>query len=171
MEQTNLLINPEPIQLQSGAAHNDSLALELSEQEIRQKVRTLLGGFQSNRKINVVERRRSRRYAYPYPIYLTAVGDNDVTPEGEPIVVLGKYLSECGLDFYHREPLPYRRMIISIECDEELWISLLMDLTWCRFNRHGWYDNGGRFLHATDLPKGVSEKAAIKCEDTALASR
>ena len=27
-----------------------------------------------------------------------------------------------------------------------------MDLTWCRFNGHGWYENGGRFLAAVNLP-------------------
>jgi len=27
-----------------------------------------------------------------------------------------------------------------------------VDLAWCRFNRHGWYDNGGRFTAVVPSP-------------------
>ena len=32
------------------------------------------------------------------------------------------------------------------------WIGLLLELTWCRFTRHGRYDNGGRFLAVVPSP-------------------
>ncbi|HTN74722.1 MAG TPA: hypothetical protein VL096_05725 [Pirellulaceae bacterium] len=101
---------------------------------------------------NLTERRREKRHPYPYPIYLTPVCRDGKTPEGKTVVVVGKHLSEHGLDFYHREPLPYRRVIASLACGSGAWVGLLMDLSWCRFCRHGWYDNGGRFLSAVPSP-------------------
>lgn len=98
------------------------------------------------------ERRRETRHPYPYPIYLTPVGRDGRTPEGKTLVVVGKHLSEHGLDFYHREPLPHRRVIASLDGGSGQWIGLLMDLSWCRFCRHGWYDNGGRFLQVVPSP-------------------
>ena len=98
------------------------------------------------------DRRHNRRLAYPYPIHLTPVGIDDSTPQGETIIVVGKHLSECGLDFYHNQPLPYRRMIASLRQGETDWMGLLVDLTWCRFTRHGWYENGGRFIEMIRSP-------------------
>jgi hypothetical protein len=100
----------------------------------------------------VGERRREKRYAYPYPIYLTPIDRDGKTPLAETIVVVGKHLSEHGLDFYHREPLPFRRVIASLPCAEGQWAGLLMDLSWCRFSRYGWYDSGGRFLRLVTSP-------------------
>jgi hypothetical protein len=100
----------------------------------------------------VVERRRDWRYPYPYLAYLTPVGADGVTPQGEPVVVVGKHLSEHGFGFYHREPLPYRRMIVSLEAAGGARLGFLIDLSWCRFTRQGWYESGGRFLQAVPSP-------------------
>lgn len=108
-----------------------------------------------------VERRREKRHPYPYPIYLTPVERDGRTPQGKTIVVVGKHISDHGLDFYHREPLPYRRVIASLACGTGQWIGLLMDLSWCRFCRHGWYDNGGRFLSAVTSPLDDPEERAL----------
>ncbi len=67
---------------------------------------------------------------------------------GEAIVVLGKHLSNQGLDFYFHRPVSHRRVIASFDGELPDRIEMLMDLTWCRFNGHGWYENGGRFLSA-----------------------
>ena len=98
------------------------------------------------------ERRKESRHAYPYPIHLTPldrVGDPEVL---RTFVVIGKHLSPHGLDFYFRLPLPERRVIASLDAGREGWIGLLLELTWCRFSRHGWYDNGGRFLAVVPSP-------------------
>mgnify|MGYP006908323461 FL=1 len=97
------------------------------------------------------DRRHSRRFPFPYPIHLTPVEDDGITPANETIVVLGKHLGERGLDFYYRTPLVHRRVIVSLECANEQWISFLMNLNWCRFSRHGWYENGGKFIKALNL--------------------
>jgi hypothetical protein len=95
-----------------------------------------------------VERRRENRYPFPSMIRLTPVGLDGVTPEGESISVVGKHLSERGLGFYHPKPLPYRRMIASLQNARGEWMGFLIDLSWCRFTRQGWYESGGRFLQA-----------------------
>ena len=48
------------------------------------------------------DRRADRREPFPYPIYVTPVADNGRALKDETIVVLGKHLSERGLDFYYR---------------------------------------------------------------------
>jgi hypothetical protein len=121
-----------------------------TEQRLREGVRKILAGV--NPVILGSERRREKRYPFPYPAYLTPVGKDGVTSAGDTIVVLGKHLSDLGFDFYHRDPLPYRRAIVSFESARNHWVGVLLDLTWCRFGRHGWYDNGGRFISMVASP-------------------
>jgi hypothetical protein len=99
-----------------------------------------------------LERRREARYPYPYPVPLTPL-----TAEGEPdvertFVVIGKHLAAHGIDFYCKRPLADRRVIASLDCGAAGWIGLVVELAWCRFNRHGWYDNGGRFVAVVTSP-------------------
>lgn len=98
-----------------------------------------------------VERRGQTRYPFPYLIHLTPIGDDGRTPSGSGMVVVGKHLSEKGLGFYHPQPLPYRRMIASFESVAGRPTAFLIDLSWCRFTRQGWYESGGKFLD-TALP-------------------
>lgn len=101
---------------------------------------------------NGAEKRRDSRFPYPYLVHLTPVGDDGLTPDGEPVVVVGKHISERGFGFYHPKPLPYRRMIVSLESTGGVRLSFLIDLNWCRFTRKGWYESGGRFLQPVPTP-------------------
>lgn len=101
-----------------------------------------------------MERRHEHRYPYPCLIHLTPVAADGVTPAGETLVAAGKHLSARGIGFYHTGPLPYRRMIASLEAADGTWIGFLVDLTWCRFTRHGWYESGGKFLGSVLSPLG-----------------
>lgn len=99
-----------------------------------------------------LERRREARRPYPYPIHLTPF-DSDGHPDVDrTVVVIGKHLAPHGLDFYCGQPLAERRVIASLDCGCEGWIGLVVELEWCRFSRHGWYDNGGRFVAAVPSP-------------------
>ena len=93
------------------------------------------------------ERRREHRYPFPYPVQLVPVDDDD-QPIDDPFAVLGKHLTHHGLDFYYQRSIPHRRVIARFDCGSLRDVALLMTLTWCRFGRHGWYENGGRFLSA-----------------------
>jgi hypothetical protein len=35
---------------------------------------------------------------------------------------------------------------------EDVVVGLVVELAWCRFSRHGWYDNGGRFIAVIPSP-------------------
>lgn len=120
--------------------------------EVRTQVWALLATLYPKHETN--ERRRDIRYPFPYLVHLTPVGDDGATPEGEPIVVVGKHLSERGLGFYHPKPLPYRRMIASLQAVSGQWVGFLIDLNWCRFTKQGWYESGGRFLEPVLSPIG-----------------
>ena len=99
-----------------------------------------------------VERRRQQRNPYPYPVHVTPL-DEDGRPDVErTFVVIGKHLSPGGFDFYCPQPLAQRRVIASLDCGRDGFIGLLLELAWCRFSRHGWYDNGGRFLAVVPSP-------------------
>jgi len=89
----------------------------------------------------LVERRRELRYPFPNLVTLRPVDD-----EGAPVTVVGRHLSERGLGFYHQTPLPYRHVIATLEAGEGRQVSMLVDVSWCRFTRSGWYESGGRFL-------------------------
>lgn len=120
------------------------------ESGLRAAVQRVLASSQPT--LRQLERRREKRHPFPYPVYLTPVARDGLMPAGGTLVVLGKHLSELGFDFYHREPLPHRRAIVSFEAASGTWVGVLLDLSWCRFGRHGWYDNGGRFLAVVPSP-------------------
>src|SRR5262245_46421434 len=73
------------------------------------------------------ERRREVRHPFPYPLSITPVGDGSLPIPEETIVAVGKHLAESGLDFYCLRPLPYRRVIVTLDLGPEERGSLLMD--------------------------------------------
>ena len=103
-------------------------------------------------KNSLLERRRETRHPFPYLIHLAPVGSDGCVSSGETIVVVGKHISPRGLSFYHPKPLPYRRMIASLEGSRGQWFGFLIDLNWCRFTKQGWYESGGRFLETAASP-------------------
>ncbi len=141
----------------SVASHSPLAPLRLrpaaaSEEPLREQVRRFLGQL-LNRTVPH-ERRQHGRLPFPMLVRLTPVDPITLNPLCESIVVVGKNLSEDGLGFYHPDPLPYRRAIISLEDNAGRSVSLLIDLSWCRFTRQGWYDSGGRFLEIVDPIQG-----------------
>ncbi len=121
-----------------------------TDEIVRQQVWGVLVGIYPQGR--VVERRLDQRFPYPHLLYLTPVGEDGVTPQGDSVVVVGKTLSERGLGFYYQQPICHRRMIASLETSDLRWTGLLMNVTWCRFTRYGWYDSGGRFIQAVPSP-------------------
>ncbi|HLA83870.1 MAG TPA: hypothetical protein VJL29_03670 [Thermoguttaceae bacterium] len=122
----------------------------LCDETVRTRICGLLASFRPRQAR--LERRGDQRYPFPYLLQLTPV-DEDGTPSGEEtVVVVGKHISEEGIGFYHNRPLPYRRMIVSFEAGNGSSFSFLVDLTWCRFTKQGWYESGGRFLEPVETP-------------------
>ena len=121
-----------------------------SDDIIRQQVWGVLVGIYPQGR--VVERRLDQRFPYPQLLYLTPVAPDGISPMGESVAVVGKTLSERGLGFYYQQPINHRLMIASLETSEQRWAGFLIDITWCRFTRYGWYDSGGRFIQAVTSP-------------------
>jgi hypothetical protein len=118
--------------------------------DVANSVRSLLAAsFSADR---LIERRRDHRYPFPQLVLLSPVLPEGSLIDTPPIVAVGRALSVSGLGFYHPVPLPYRRVIASVEQSPGAWLGFLMDLNWCRFNRLGWYESGGRFLQMVDSP-------------------
>lgn len=121
-----------------------------SDEIIRQQVWGVLVGVYPQG--NIVEKRQDQRFPYPHLLYLTPVGPDGHTPIDESVTVVGKTLSERGLGFFYQQPIPHRRMIASLEGSDHLWAGFLIDITWCRFTRYGWYESGGRFIQSVPSP-------------------
>jgi hypothetical protein len=95
-----------------------------------------------------VERRHDPRAALPVLLRLTPL-DADMQPDDEgSIIVVGKNISRRGISFYHDQPLPYRRAVISLEQPGLGEFAAEIDVNWCRFRGPGWYESGGRLLRA-----------------------
>jgi hypothetical protein len=121
-----------------------SLAQGSNDSPLASQVREFLVGLLP--RTAPVERRNNGRFPFPSLLKMTPVDDQTLTPLEEPLVVVGKELSERGLGFFHQFPLAYRRVIVTLENPDGRKVSLLMDLSWCRFTSQGWYESGGRFL-------------------------
>jgi len=137
------------IQLDDPRVEHSSESNVLQDDVVRRQVWGLMSSLYP--KPEILERRQESRYPFPYLIHLTPVADDGITPQGESVVVVGKHLSERGLGFFHPKPLPYRRMIASLECNGH-WVGFIIDLRWCRFTKQGWYESGGRLLQSVPSP-------------------
>lgn len=129
-----------------GIVHEPSPA---ADDEVRRQVWTLLSGLYPPAR--PVERRCEQRFAFPHLIYLTPA-DTGCVDVHESVVVIGKCLSEHGLGFFHQHPIAHRYVIASLEAHDGRWFAFLVDLRWCRFTHHGWYDSGGRLLQVVPSP-------------------
>ena len=120
------------------------------DENIRRQVWSLLAGLYPHG--SSTERRAVQRFAYPQLLYLTTTLADGHSPSDTTLVVVGKTLSEGGLGFFHREPLPERHVIASLPNHEREFVAFLLDITWCRFTTMGWYESGGRFLEVASSP-------------------
>lgn len=93
----------------------------------------------------VRDRRRYARHPMPLLMQLTPVDDEE-RPVGDPLIVVGKSLSENGIGFFHQHAIPYRHVMVRVGEGAAEELSFLVDLSWCRYTSFGWYESGGRFL-------------------------
>lgn len=97
-----------------------------------------------------LQRRRTQRSPYPQLVRLEAVDPETLAAQDEPLVVVGKYLSEQGLGFFHPVPLAHRFVTVTLDVYDGRPARLLLDVSWCRFTRLGWYESGGQFLRVVE---------------------
>jgi hypothetical protein len=110
-------------------------------------------------QLGVVERRKYHRYPYPQIVHLTPIDEAGEGLPDETTTVVCKHLSERGLGFFHQQPLAHRRVIASLESPHMRWLAFVLDVGWCRFTRHSWYESGGRFLQTVTSPLNAPARA------------
>lgn len=127
---------------------------DAAQREIRQCVRNLIGGLARPRR--QADRRQELRYPYPRLVRLIPLDDATLAlAEPRLLVVVGKQLSEQGFSFFHPGPLPHRKVRVEFERGDGSLLALALDIHWCRFTRHGWYESGGTFIGVlSDQPPG-----------------
>ncbi len=140
-----------------------------AESAVRDQVWSLLSGLYPAHRNG--ERRAEQRFPYPYLVQLTPVAANGTPMPEETVVVAGKHLSERGLGFYHPFPLPFRRMVASLQGHDQAMAHFYIDITWCRFTGQGWYDSGGKFLRAVTDPRRPIADRHVDASPQQLRSR
>lgn len=122
--------------------NNDSL--------VRERVWRLLSNLYPVAPL--LNRRAEQRYPFACLALVTPVAEECDAAPSAPIVVSTKNISESGVSFFHPATLPYRRVLLKFERDDASSVTFLVDLSWCRFTRQGWYESGGRLLQV--MPAG-----------------
>jgi hypothetical protein len=107
-----------------------------------------------------LERRRDDRLELPLLLSLTPLNADARPIEKDAITVIGKNISRAGLSFYHVDPVPFRRAIIRAQDAEFSDFAAEIDLNWCRFNKPGWYESGGRLI--ARLPSAQASQAEVR---------
>jgi hypothetical protein len=97
----------------------------------------------------VVQGRSSLRIPFTELIVVTPWDEATRGPTGRAVLADGRDISEEGIAFRHRQPLPCRYAVVSYrgaDPEEARSVeSVLVRLLWCRFVRGGNYLSGGRF--------------------------
>lgn len=102
---------------------------------------------------NVTFHRRSElRTSFNGAIVLTPFDAGSSSPNGEPRLVRGRNVSLHGISFEHETPLPHRDIVLTFALPDGCVESLVTRLMWCRFNRDGRYQSGGRLLRSIASP-------------------
>jgi hypothetical protein len=114
------------------------------QERIRRDVHSALSLYHPSLKH--LERRSEPRFPYPYPFHLTPLSESGLILVESTLSVIGRHLSEHGLDFYHREPFPFRRAIATLPAMANGWIGLVIELKSTRLSGHGWYAYGGKII-------------------------
>ena len=118
----------------------------------REAVEGLMASLQA--ESSTQSQRSEKRHAFPYLVRLLPVDPESLEKVDEPLTAVGKQISQQGLGFYHKEPLPFRHVVVTIaDGDFKTPVHLLMDLTWCHFRAAGWYESGGRFIRRVSDPQ------------------
>jgi hypothetical protein len=114
---------------------------------VRNQVRHLLQ--RSTGELVFHERRQDRRF--PFPALMTLYSA-DAPKSAPPLVVVGKDISDRGLGFFHQYPIHFRRAVVVCDGPSGAQVGFLVDISWCRFTRQGWYESGCRLLEAVAPP-------------------
>ncbi len=95
--------------------------------------------------------RRWHRAGFEKPLALTPLDEITEKPIGDPLPASGRNVSVHGISFSHLDPLPFRKIAITFPDENDIQISVVTYLKWCRFTRESVYHSGGHFLRTIEL--------------------
>lgn len=98
------------------------------------------------------ERRIEHRYDFVQTIRLIPLNDLTEEPEGPAIFVETRELSVNGVGILHSQPLPYKKVALTLSLPCGSRVTIVTKLLWCRFSKEGRYASGGQFLRWMELP-------------------
>ena len=136
---------PPPTQVEVPAGEHPAL---IRIQEIDRLLETLVASWNNS---PIVQNRRWHRAGYDKPIAVTPLDDRIDVAVGETLLAQGHDLSREGISFTHNSPLPYQKIAATFPVQEDVYESVIVRLTWCRFTSRGKYKSGGRFLRTIQL--------------------
>lgn len=118
-------------------------------QEIERLIEKLVASW--HRTDSILQARRWHRAELEKPLALTPLNEITEKPICDPILASGRDVSVYGISFLHFDPLPYRKIAITFPDDNDIQISVITCLKWCRFTRANVYHSGGHFLRTIEL--------------------
>lgn len=137
-------------------ANEDLETLSFGKHSLADRMRSLIQGFHPEESRS--ERRLEKRYPYPSLLRLRPYDEAESSDEfdsregiegrlPDSMTVVGHEISLHGIGFYHQEPIADRLVVIEFFDDASTEaLRVLVDLSWCRFAREGWYESGGRLV-------------------------
>ena len=118
-------------------------------QEIESLIEKLVASW--HRSDHILQARRWHRAGFEKPLALTPLDEITEKPIGDPMPASGLNVSVHGISFLHFDPLPYRKIAITFPDDNDIPISVVTCLKWCRFTRESMYHSGGHFLRTIEI--------------------
>jgi hypothetical protein len=145
----------QPAQASATAAANDSALNFLAARHAAESLLASQGMAQQFQALKDAlsrpvepDRRRYGRIPLPMLLQVTPLDSNGQPQEELTTTVVGKDISPRGVSFFHQQPLPYRRAVVTFEHPEVGEFTMEVDIGWCQFTEHGWYVSGARQMRA-----------------------
>lgn len=132
----------------SSAADSDRTVLANQIDQLLSRVQTAV----------TPERRNTNRAAIPYLLRVTPLDEERQPDHDDATIVVGKNLSRRGISFYHERPISHRRAWIELVQPGLGTFVAEVDITWCRFNKPGWYESGGRLVRSVQTKSEPSQE-------------
>jgi hypothetical protein len=101
-----------------------------------------------------LERRTDTRLPFQRPVHVTPLRDDEqaLDIDGSDIVTAyTRDITPTGIGLLHDQPLASGRVLLTFELLGGASLSLVAELTWCRYIGGFWYLSGGRLIEVATV--------------------
>lgn len=99
------------------------------------------------REMRCLERRCDTRLPFQRPVQVTPLNEHEesINLDGpETMTAYARDISPSGVGLLHDQPINSNRVLLSFELLGGKTLSLVVQLTWCRYLGDFWHSSGGR---------------------------